>query len=247
MLQRNIVPGVHRIEQAYTNFYVVEEAGRLTIVDTGFPKSWGLLLGALDELGCKRSDIAAILITHAHFDHLGFAARAQAELDVPVWIHKSESYIARHPYRYDHERSRLLYPLKYPRALPILARMVQAGALSVPGVTEMQTYDAASQLDVPGRPRVIPVSGHTYGHSAFYFADKKALLTGDALVTLNIYTGELGPQIIAGAATADSKRALASLDNLLVAEGSMLLPGHGEPWNDSIEKAVRLAQEKGAS
>ncbi|HSH17931.1 MAG TPA: MBL fold metallo-hydrolase [Candidatus Saccharimonadales bacterium] len=247
MLQRDIVPGVHRIEHAYTNFYLVEEAGRLTIIDAGLPKGWGLLLGALDQLGFERGDVAAIAITHAHFDHLGFAARVQTELDIPVWIHKSDSYIARHPYRYDHEKDRLLYPLNNPRAIPILTSIAMAGGLSVPGITDARTFDAIDHLDVPGRPQVLFVPGHTYGHVAYYFADRNILFTGDALVTLNIYTGEKGPQIISGAATADSTRALAALDALLPAVDAMILPGHGGPWDGGVEAAVLLAKEKGAS
>jgi hypothetical protein len=37
MLHANVVDGVHRIEDAYTNPYLVEEDGRLTVVDTGVP------------------------------------------------------------------------------------------------------------------------------------------------------------------------------------------------------------------
>ncbi|MDB5165990.1 MAG: fold metallo-hydrolase [Candidatus Saccharibacteria bacterium] len=247
MFQKDIVPGIHRIEHAYTNFYVVEEAGRLTVVDTSFPKSWGLLLDILSELEFDRKDIAAIIITHAHFDHLGFAARAQAELGIPVWVHTYEAYIARHPYRYDHEKNRVLYPLLHPRSLPIQMSMIKAGALAVPGLKHIHKFENVEKLEVPGSPKVIFVPGHTHGHCAFYFEERGALLTGDALVTLNPYTGETGPQIISGAATADSAEALVSLDKLLIAKDSIILPGHGEPWKDGVAKAVGLARDKGAS
>jgi hypothetical protein len=40
MLQTDAAPGVHRIEDAYTNWYLVEEGDRLTVVDAGVPGSW---------------------------------------------------------------------------------------------------------------------------------------------------------------------------------------------------------------
>lgn len=44
-------------------------------------------------------------------------------------------------------------------------------------------------LDVPGRPRVLATPGHTYGHVALHLPDRDAVITGDALVTLDPYTG----------------------------------------------------------
>ena len=248
MLYKNVVPGIHRVEQAYTNFYIIEEEGRLSIIDTGLPAGWNLMLDAIRELNFERKDIVAIAITHAHFDHLGFAERAQLELDVPIWIHKNDIYIAKYPYRYDHERSRLLYPVRHPRSIPMIARMVQAGGLQVKGVRTTHTFDdATGTLAIPGSPEVIHVPGHTHGQSAFYFSKQNALITGDALVTLNIYTGEKGPQIISGAATANSKQALLSLDKLTATGASWVLPGHGEPWTEGIERAVEVARQQGAS
>ena len=51
MLERDVAEGIHRIKDAYVNFYVVDDAGRLTIVDSGHPSSWKLLHAALRDLG----------------------------------------------------------------------------------------------------------------------------------------------------------------------------------------------------
>lgn len=75
MLEANVVQGVHRIEDSFTNWYLVEEAGRVTIVDAGVPCSWDSLHDALGKIGRKPSDVEALVLTHAHFDHIGFAER----------------------------------------------------------------------------------------------------------------------------------------------------------------------------
>ncbi len=104
MLQRDVVEGVHRVEDAHTNWYLVQEDSRVTIVDTGLPRSWASLESALSELGLTKRNVEAVVLTHAHFDHMGFARRAQQELGVPLWAHQEETSVVAHPWRYDHER-----------------------------------------------------------------------------------------------------------------------------------------------
>ena len=52
--RRNVAPGIHRVEEAYTNWYVVEDDGRVTIVDAGLPRSWGTVQRVRSELGRVR-------------------------------------------------------------------------------------------------------------------------------------------------------------------------------------------------
>lgn len=244
---KNVAAGIHRLEHAHVNVYIVESEHGVTVVDTGFPATWPLLVRALAAIGRAPSDVAAIALTHAHFDHLGFAARAQEELRVPIWAHPGEEYIAEHPYRYAHENNRLLYPILHPASIPLLTRMAGAGALAVQGVTGLTRWEPDQVVDIPGRPRVVFSPGHTYGHCALHFAERDALLSGDALVTLNPYTGGSGPQIVSGAATADSAQALVALDALAETGASTVLPGHGDPWRGGVESAVEMARSAGPS
>jgi glyoxylase-like metal-dependent hydrolase (beta-lactamase superfamily II) len=92
----------------------------------------------------------------------------------------------------------------------------------------------------------VPTPGHTAGHVALHFPERDALIVGDAVVTLDPYTGETGPQIVARAATANSPQALRSLDALVATAATTVLPGHGEPWTDGIVSAVAAARKRGA-
>ena len=242
-----VADGVHRLGHAYVSCYLVEGDGTdMLLVDAGLPAMWPMLAHGLRSLGRTPEDLAAIVLTHAHFDHTGFAARAQQRLGIPVWAHAEDFFIAAHPYRYAHENPRALYPVRHPRAIPIQVAMARAGALRVPGVRGLRPLHPESRLDVPGRPEVVFTPGHTYGHCALHLRDRDVLLTGDALVTLDPYTGVTGPQIVAGAATADSEQALESLGALAATGARVLLPGHGEPWTQGVADAVTQARARGA-
>jgi glyoxylase-like metal-dependent hydrolase (beta-lactamase superfamily II) len=242
-----VAPGVHRLEHAYVNCYLLEEGSAVTIVDAAFPSTWAPLLLALEEIGRTRRDVEALVLTHGHFDHLGFAARAQAELRVPIWVHPSDAHLAAHPYHYQRERTPFVYPLLYPAAIPVLAGMTTAGALAVKGVEKVEHLPEDGVLDVPGHPRIVFTPGHTFGHTALHLPDRGALISGDALVTLDPYKGSRGAQIIAGAATADSALALDTLTALVETDAELVLPGHGDPWSGGIRSAVDAARAFGAS
>lgn len=240
-----ITDGVHQLTHGGVNCYLLEQAGRITVVDAALPRTWAPLMRALAAIGRRPEDIAALVLTHAHFDHVGFARRMRDELGVPVLAHPAERHLAAHPYDYAHERSRLPYPLLHPAALPTLASMARAGALGVKGVDHVMDLVPGERLDVPGHPTVLFVPGHTYGHCALHLFDREVVLTGDALVTLDPYTGRRGPRIVAGAATADSATNLRSLDAIAATSARYVLPGHGDRWNHGAEEAVAIARRVG--
>ncbi|WP_356881133.1 MBL fold metallo-hydrolase [Arthrobacter sp. YD2] len=244
---RNVADGIHRIEHAYVNVYLVEDGDGVAVIDAGLPGMWPHLTGALDELGYGPGDIRALVLTHAHFDHVGTAARLRQEYRTPILVHDADRYIAAHPYRYEHENNRFLYPLRYPKSIPVLGTMTGAGALNVRGVTDVHSLTTDSGDALPGRPRILHTPGHTAGHVALHFPDRGVLICGDSLVTLNPYTGTTGPQIVSGAATANSPEALDSLSLLAETAAPLLLTGHGEPWRDGAAAAVEQALARGAS
>jgi glyoxylase-like metal-dependent hydrolase (beta-lactamase superfamily II) len=246
MLQLDAAPGVHRIEDSFTNWYLVEGGDRLTVVDAGLPTSWRSFEEALSRLGRRADDVDALVLTHAHFDHIGFAERARADLGIPVYVHEDDVPLTRLPRRYAFERRRARYFATQVRAFPIVAALLRNRAWWPTPVAEVVRYRDGT-LPVPGAPQVVPTPGHTIGHCALHLPDRDAVIAGDALVTLDPYTARRGPRLVARAATADSERNLATLDALAETGAGRVLVGHGEPWTEGAESAVVRARQAGAA
>ena len=242
MIEREAAPGIHRIENNRTNFYVVEQDGRYTVVDAGLPTSWPSLTRAVASL--ERID--ALILTHAHFDHIGIAERLRARLGIPVYVHENDVPLTMHPTKYGRERSPLWYVATQPQALPVVLGFAATGSFFPSRIKEVRRFTGGT-LDVPGSPRVVFTPGHTLGHVAFHFPDRDAVIAGDAVVTFNPYRAATGPQIVAQAATVDSERALRSLDALAETGVSTVLTGHGPVWRDGVESIVEQAKRRGVT
>ena len=216
----DLAPGVHRIEHAYTNCYVIADDEGVTLVDAGFPSTGQAVIDCLTAIGRQTSDIKALLLTHGHFDHVGFARGLHRSLGVPVWVHPDDRRLAAHPYRYRPQQNRFAFPVRHPRSWPILGAMTAAGALAVRGVEADRTYADGEILPVPGRPRAV----HT-----------PVRLWCTLVITF-----------LAPAATSDTRKAYAALDRIGALEAGLVLPGHGDPWLEGTESAVAAARDNSA-
>ncbi|MGP3534710.1 MBL fold metallo-hydrolase [Microbacterium sp. RD1] len=242
-----VAEGVLRITRAAVNCYLVRSTDGPVLVDAGLPRSWPLLTAALQSWGLSADDLVSVYLTHGHFDHVGMCERLWRDHHIPLHIHEKDVELAAHPYSYDHERPRLAYPFRHPRALGPLGRMVAAGALAVHGVRAHGDVRPGPGAVLLGGLVPVASPGHTYGHCGFVLPGQGVLFSGDALVTYDPYTGATGPRIVARAATADAATALAALGNLAATGARIVAPGHGDPFTAGARRAVRSAVEAGVA
>jgi glyoxylase-like metal-dependent hydrolase (beta-lactamase superfamily II) len=160
-----------------------------------------------------------------------------------VWVHENDVPLTKRPWLYMSERS----PLAYlgAKTLPVVSSFIRAGPPRVHPIREVRRFGNEGSLDVPGSPLVLFTPGHTLGHCALHLPERDVVILGDALVTYDPYTATRGPRMVARGATADSERALASLERLAGTGVRTLLPGHGEPWTGGAERAVQETQRAG--
>ncbi|NOY54919.1 MAG: MBL fold metallo-hydrolase [Actinobacteria bacterium] len=234
-----VAPGVHRLGTSFVNFYVIEDGGRLTVVDAGLPGYRRFLMEFLDSSGKKPGDIEAVVLTHAHVDHIGFSEHLRSNQHTRVLVHEDDVALAT-----GREKARIpLGPIWRPMLLRYLAHGLAYKGFSFPTVLEVAAFDDGEVLDLPGRLQVIHAPGHTKGSCVLRFGN--VLLAGDVLATVDITTGEVGPRIGPSFVNVDSEQALRSLDRLVGLDFDTVLVGHGDPWTDGIDEAVRQARQVG--
>lgn len=243
----SVAAGVTIVAHRGVNMYLVEDGDRIGLVDAGLPGSWDLLVEALRRIGHRPDDVAAVLVTHAHFDHVGCARRLQEEHGTPVLVHPGDAHLAQHPYRYRPARNRFAFAATHPGGWRPLAAMTAGGALRVRAPRRTDPLPEGVLEDFPGRPRVLATPGHTDGHVVVHLPDSDAVLTGDALVTLDPYTGRRGPRVVASGATNDPGTALRSLATVAATGARNVLPGHGAPWYDGATSAAEHARSAGVA
>jgi len=229
-----IAHGIHRLGSGLVNSYLIEEAGQVTIIDAGMPGHWSALAPELGLMGRSISDVRAIVLTHGHSDHVGFAERARVEAHIPIRVHADDAALARGEAPNPGKGGG---PMRIGPLVRFLVYGVRHGALRTKNPKEVSTFDDGAALDLPGGPRVILLPGHTPGSVALHMASLDALFVGDAIATESVTSGATGPMI--APFSADRALAVASLHRLDGLEADWLLPGHGQPWTDGVQAAVR--------
>ena len=235
-----LATSLHRLGDDRVACYLIEEAGAVTIVDAGLPAYYADLANELAAMGRSIDDVEAVVLTHGHSDHIGFAEKMRGAHGTAVSVHALDAALARGEVPNPQAgagQTKLLSILGF------LLFSARKGALRIKTLGEVSTFTVDGTLDVPGAPRVIHAPGHTPGCVALHFEEVDALLVGDVLSTLAVTTGRTGPQIAPFAA--DPDEALASLRRIEGVEASWLLPGHGAPWTDGVGPAVAAARVTG--
>jgi glyoxylase-like metal-dependent hydrolase (beta-lactamase superfamily II) len=238
-----IISGVHLLGSHRVNFFVIEEGRSLTLVDCGFDGHRHYLKAWLDRRGRKLSDVEAVLLTHGHADHVGFAERLRRQ-GVPVFLHHRDADFTMR----DHMRlppQRLRQGLWRPSALSLFGEAVVDGVFTQPVLQAPSLIAGPGRLDVPGRPAVvvIEVPGHSAGSVAFHIPERNALFSGDALMTRDpMFKRPDGPIVFAEHVDRNAE-ALAALVHLKPYSSAALLPAHGEPMlgEGGVGRAVETA------
>jgi glyoxylase-like metal-dependent hydrolase (beta-lactamase superfamily II) len=234
------VNGVERLGTSIVNFFAVEDGGRWTLLDAGVPGYWPQLASH----GIRPEEVEAVVLTHAHSDHVGLANRLR-EHGARVYVHADEEQLATTAKAFGKNESPLVPYLRYPMAWRLLTHLARNGAGKPQRIGTVTTFRDGETLDVPGRPRAIHTPGHTSGHTVFHLADRGALVVGDLLCTLNPLTGKRGPQLLPRAFNLSSATMLDSLTRIESVDVETIHFGHGEPWTRGVASAVERARATG--
>jgi glyoxylase-like metal-dependent hydrolase (beta-lactamase superfamily II) len=85
-----VASGVFQARAKHVCWVLVVDGGEVTLVDTGYPGDHDRVLASLSRIGRSPADVAAVVLTHAHPDHLGSAEYFRTTVGKPVLAHESE-------------------------------------------------------------------------------------------------------------------------------------------------------------
>jgi glyoxylase-like metal-dependent hydrolase (beta-lactamase superfamily II) len=138
-------------------------------------------------MGRTIEDVRALVLTHGHSDHIGFAERLRTEQDIPVSVHEADASLARGEVP---NPSKGFGPTKVGPLVGFLWFSLLRGGLRTRHLGQVSTFGDGATLDVPGSPVVTLTPGHTPGSAVLHFRSPGALLI--TIAAWNAMNGQQG-------------------------------------------------------
>jgi glyoxylase-like metal-dependent hydrolase (beta-lactamase superfamily II) len=223
-----IVPGVYQFSGWFgagvwgANVYLLV-GDDLALVDTGFRGRAKQILRKVQRLGYSPSDIAKIIITHHHGDHVGSLAALKEVTRAKVVAHPADAlYID----------GRLPQPgPARPRWLSMAFAPFSWLWSTTPVAVDVQVNDG-DELPILGGVRILHTPGHTPGSISLLLQHKGVLIVGDVLAH------RFGLRLPSKGFTVDIAQEILSIKRVASLEFDVICFGHGSPIVHKARSAV---------
>lgn len=215
------------------NVWLLSDPDGWTIVDAGFDheparEAWMEILAELGSPCVKR-----VLMTHAHFDHIGLAGWLCRQVGAELWIAKTEFYYAQYLRSdWDLDQFSTFYrEAGCPEAMLAefgdYRRWVWASLAGIP--TRFVSVAANDVLKIGGRTwQVYASGGHSHEQLAFWCKQDGVLIGGDQLLP------RIQPAIAVTAEQPEADPMTQAIEGWgrlsSLPPGAVVLPSHGMPF-----------------
>ncbi|YCA44778.1 MBL fold metallo-hydrolase [Bacillus sp. JZ8] len=208
--------------------FIGGKGDEFVLVDAGMPKSAQSIILEIENRFGSNACPKAILLTHAHFDHVGALLELLRHWDVPVYAHKAELPYLQGEKDYERPDQTVeggmvvkMSPLFPTESINISSRV-------------SPLHDDGSIPELP-EWEWIHTPGHTEGHVSFFRKRDRALIVGDAFITtkqenlFDVITQKLEISGPPRYLTTDWKAAKKSVEHLASLHPEVAITGHGKP------------------
>ena len=164
--------------------YVVNSGNIFFMVDTGKKSNWNELQTKLNQIGVTQTNLKALVLTHAHYDHVENAYRIKNKYETAIIIHKLES-----EYLESGRSSKVGFPqIKNPKFKEFIEKIITGFLRYKPVKPDILTEEDYDLTELGFKKcRIIRTAGHTMG-SVCVVIDNEIVITGDTMIGINDIT-----------------------------------------------------------
>ncbi len=214
------VTEIHEIPLGFDTCWVLRARG-VVAIDAGQPSRAPAFLRGLERAGVRPDEVGLVLLTHAHWDHMGSAAAIRSLTGAPLAVHEREA-------SWVEEGNPPLPPglTTWGRVFMAMHRLARPLIRLSPAEVDLRLGDDPWSLEDFGIPGVaIPTPGHSPGSISVVLESGEAFV-GD--LAMNRLPLTLGPRL---AILGDDVEALERSWARVVDRGAtMIYPAHGPPF-----------------
>jgi glyoxylase-like metal-dependent hydrolase (beta-lactamase superfamily II) len=216
------------IALGFDTCYVLKGDGVIAL-DAGQPKRGGAFLKGLKRAGIQPQDVGLILLTHAHWDHMGSAKDLKEITGAPLAVHEREA-------AWVEEGNPPLPPgvTTWGKIFMSVHQLLMP-LITVPatGVDRRLSDDVTSLAEFGVAGKVIPTPGHSPGSVTVLLESGEAFV-GD--LAMNRFPLRLSPGLPIFADDVD--QVVRSWRRLLEHGVKTVFPAHGEPFSADVMRAA---------
>jgi glyoxylase-like metal-dependent hydrolase (beta-lactamase superfamily II) len=214
-----------RIRLGFANVYLVRGAKGCILIDAGSPNQERTFIRRLQKYGFSHRDIRLIVVTHAHFDHVGSLKAIQQICGCPVAIHEKEDPFLRHGAVIFPPGANLLG-----KTASYLGKRLMRSLFRFPAVQADIIISRDFSLESFGiSGTIVCTAGHTEGSLSVLLSSGEAFVGDLAANYLPFGLGPVSPPF-----GEDLAELHASWQRLLSSGAAIICPGHGEPFSAEL-------------
>jgi len=253
---REVVPGIWKITLPIpfplrtVNMYALVSKDHWALVDAGMgtPDARAAFKAGLQRAGVRVNNLDTIVLTHHHPDHIGLSGELQEQSGARVYMHPIDEasvqviWSGTMPQKFGRV-SRFLMQHGLPPTELWFSQVdpkVMNSIICVPPHEAFTMVEDEQYIDLGGEHyRVIWTPGHSDGHICLFREHDGVFLAADHVLPRITPNVGLYSQYDRQNPLGDYLHSLAKVSQL---PASIVLPGHGEPFNDLASRTKEIIE-----